>query len=62
MQVVTDLWNLHRVSVVHGDIKPGNVLVNGSSGGTGVERPRGVLADFGTAGRIPAGRDKVECL
>jgi serine/threonine protein kinase len=65
MQVVTNLMDMHDHRVMHGDIKPGNVLIKGSSGSTGLSlsaaRPRGALNDFGTAQRIPDGEDKVKC-
>jgi YD repeat-containing protein len=44
-----DHLHSHEPPVVHGDVKPANIVVSGGSGG---ERLRAVLVDFGLAGRL----------
>jgi eukaryotic-like serine/threonine-protein kinase len=50
VQLAAALSRIHRLGIVHNDIKPGNVLVHAMSSGTGAKRI--VLADFGIARRI----------
>jgi eukaryotic-like serine/threonine-protein kinase len=56
-QLLDALDAVHRAGLVHGDVKPANLLLDA----TGSERPHLRLADFGAAtpvgGRRPAGTD-----
>jgi serine/threonine protein kinase len=52
-QVITTVADYHRLGVVHGDIKLGNILVKK------LQRVRAFLNDLGTLNALPEGARRV---
>jgi eukaryotic-like serine/threonine-protein kinase len=53
IDIATALRELHRASIVHRDVKPGNVILQPADDG----RRRAILVDFGLSRLVPTGDD-----
>jgi serine/threonine protein kinase len=50
---------MHKAGLMHGDMKPGNILVQ--TGGRFAGRDKAALSDFGAATVMPEGQTSVPC-